>query len=83
MKLYIVTLSEPEGHRVCVSQAECAKTRAEFVSAGAKRKDISTYELGVPTTKAELVEFLNGLIGNATVEAGINFAVAKYNLTKD
>lgn len=42
-----------------VSQAEAASTRKEMVSAGTKRADIETDEVDVPTSKTELVAWLN------------------------
>jgi len=41
------------------SQADCSKYRAEQTAKGAKRADIKTDEVEVPTNKAGLLEFLN------------------------
>lgn len=80
MKLYIVDApieGEANITRVVTSQAECASTRAELTGIGVKRKDIDTYEVDVPTTKAELVNFLNQLLSG-----GVKQVVANYKLTK-
>jgi hypothetical protein len=80
MKLYIIDApieGEANITRVVTSQAECASTRAELTSIGIKRKDIDTHEVDVPTTKAELVNFLNQLLSG-----GVKQVVANYKLTK-
>jgi len=41
------------------SQSDAASFRKELTDLGAKRKDIETEEVDVPTTKAELIEWLN------------------------
>lgn len=41
------------------SQADAASFRKELTDAGAKRADIETAEVDVPTTKAELLAWLN------------------------
>jgi hypothetical protein len=50
------------------SQSEAASLRKSLTDAGAKRADISTQTIEVPTNKAGLMAFLNrleaGLIGN-------------------
>ncbi len=80
MKLYIIdapVAGEANITRVVTSQAECASTRAEITGLGIKRKDIDTHEVDVPTTKAELVNFLNQLLSG-----GVRQVVANYKLTK-
>lgn len=80
MKLYIIDApieGEANITRVVTSQAECASTRAELTGIGVKRKDIDTYEVDVPTTKIELVNFLNQLLSG-----GVKQVVANYKLTK-
>lgn len=80
MKLYIIDApieGEANITRVVTSQAECASTRAELTGIGVKRKDIDTHEVDVPTTKAELVNFLNQLLSG-----GVKQVVANYKLTK-
>lgn len=42
------------------SQAEAAAKRAAWTKEGAKRNDIQTDEVDVPTDKKGLLEFLNG-----------------------
>lgn len=80
MKLYIIDApieGEADITRVVTSQAECASARAELTGIGVKRKDIDTYEVDIPTTKAELVGFLNQLLSG-----GVKQVVANYKLTK-
>ena len=43
------------------SQAEAAAARKVFTDSGAKRKDIESVEVDVPTNKEGLLAFLNGL----------------------
>ena len=43
----------------CGTQAECASARKAFAERGAKKADIFTREIDVPTNKAGLLEFLN------------------------
>lgn len=62
MKLYKITANQvgaPVAQFVG-SQAEASKLRKELVSdLGFKRADISTEEVDVPTSKKELIEWLN------------------------
>ena len=69
-------------NRVCVSQAECASTRKELTDQGVKRKDINTYEVDVPTTRAELVGFLNQLMSGDYIQDGVRQVAATYKLLK-
>lgn len=80
MKLYIIDApiaGEANITRVVTSQAECASVRAEFTGIGIKRKDIDTHEVDVPTTKAELVNFLNQLLSSEVADVAANFAPKK------
>ena len=80
MKLYIIDApieGEANITRVVTSQAECASTRAEITGLGIKRKDIGTHEVDVPTTKAELVSFLNQLLSSEVADVAMNFAPKK------
>jgi hypothetical protein len=43
------------------SQSDAGKARKELVADGFKRAEITTEEVEVPTGKAGLLEFLNGL----------------------
>ena len=43
------------------TQSDAAAARKEFMALGATRKDIETEEVDVPTDKAGLMAFLNGL----------------------
>ena len=65
MKLYLVHGSIKKADdfetvaKWCGSQSECASARKEFTAQGAKRADLTTDEVEVPTNKAGLIEFLN------------------------
>jgi hypothetical protein len=70
MKLYLITASFGEDNTQQTwggSQADAAAARKNFVTEGAKRKDIWTYEVDVPTGKVDLIQFLNDYQGNAEV----------------
>jgi hypothetical protein len=91
MKLYIVTAEidvSEDGtafkpfNKICVSQAECAAARKELTDQGVKRKDITTAEVDVPTTKAELVRFLNLLLSEKYVSEGVRLVAAEHALTR-
>lgn len=92
MKLYIVQGSVDGGllggtkfeqvNKVCVSQSECASIRKELTDRGVKRKDITTAEVDVPTTKAELVGFLNMLLSTQRPSEGVLLVAANYRPTK-
>ena len=43
------------------TQAEAAATRKAYMALGATRKDIESVEVDVPTDKAGLMAFLNGM----------------------
>lgn len=66
MKLYLVHGSIKTGDtgyetvaKWVGTQADCAATRADFINKGAKRADLTTDEINVPTDKTGLLEFLN------------------------
>lgn len=63
MRLYKVThvpMDVPLRKRWVGTQAEAASTRAEWQKKhAAKRDEITTEEVDVPTTKKELLEWLN------------------------
>lgn len=72
MKLYLVTASinTEEGDVDTIqtwggSQADAAAARKVALGKGAKRKDLQTYEVEVPTGKADLIAFLNDYQGSA------------------
>ena len=80
MKLYIIDApieGEANITRVVTSQAECASVRAELTGIGIKRKDIGTHEVDVPTTKAELVNFLNQLLSSEVADVAANYKPTK------
>jgi hypothetical protein len=80
MKAYIVTTSiVPGATTFCASQADCASARKALVDQEVKRKDIDTLEVDVPTTKAELLDFLNMLV---RPDGGPKIVAAHYALTK-
>lgn len=72
MKFYLVTASDSTtDHQTwAASQSDAAGARKHFVSLGIKRKDISTYEVDVPTSRAELLVFLNDYQGSAQLLVG-------------
>lgn len=43
------------------TQADAAAARKVFMELGAKRSQLATEEIEVPTAKAGLIDFLNGL----------------------
>lgn len=63
MKLYRVSFTDGDNNDVAKwagSQDEATKQRMAFMNAhGIKRKSISIESVDVPTTKAELIEWLN------------------------
>ena len=85
MKLYLVTaevdVSEDgtkfDRHTIWSgSQAEAASARKELTARGARRKDVKTYAVDVPTDKTGLLQFFNDL-GNIDVRT----LAATHNLT--
>lgn len=61
MKLYLIhgnTETKRFGKWVG-TQADAAATRKTFMEEGAKRAELETKEIDVPTDKAGLLEFLN------------------------
>lgn len=74
MKLYLITANiptllkdDPSSDRQVWggSQADAAAARKSFIEAGAKRKDLKTYEIDVPAGKVDLLQFLNDYQGSA------------------
>lgn len=64
MKLYRVSCphtmpGEPEVAQWAGTLDEVAKIKKVFIDDGVKRKDISVENIDVPTSKAELIEWLN------------------------
>lgn len=60
MRLYKITANETALPSVWAgSQAEAATARKLLVDQGAKRKDLVTEEIEVPTNKQGLIDFLN------------------------
>lgn len=85
MKIYIVSASAPSHedksfNKAVASQADAATARAEFVRLGISRKDIETHEVDVPTTKSELVPFLNLLMHDKYVANGVTAVAFDYKL---
>lgn len=68
MKLYLIAAKtdDRENQIWAGSQADAAKARKELANLGATRKDTSTYEVEVPTGKADLLQFLNDYQGDAS-----------------
>lgn len=80
MKLYLITAniaSPVQGdpstdHQIWGgSQADAAAARKALLAKGAKRIDLRTYEVEVPTGKADLLRFLNDYQGSASTLVGI------------
>lgn len=60
------------------SQTDAATARKELIARGAKRKDLKTSEVEVPTNKEGLISFLNTLsIAGAGVAAAAEKLTAK------
>lgn len=84
MKLYLIISNAPDdlddGARQSIwagSQSDAASARKELLAAGAKRKDLATHEIDVPTKKDELIAFLNTLSAGPTVVAATEKLLAK------
>ena len=87
MKLYLTTahidVSEDgtkfDDHAIWAgSQTDSAAARKEMITRGAKRKDLKTVEVEVPTRKEELIAFLNVLsVGGASAAAVAEKLTAK------
>lgn len=87
MKLYLITahvdVSE-DGTKFddraiwAGSQTDAAAARKELIARGAKRKDLKTSEVEVPTNKEGLISFLNTLsTAGASVAAAVEKLTAK------
>lgn len=63
MRLYRVTgpLAGVDTDRFVGTQEEAAARRKALVEAGARRAELTTEEVEVPTDKKGLIEFLNSL----------------------
>ena len=60
MRCYLVT--GPGAKRYASTNADARATRDQLVEQlGCKKKDVEIEQTGVPTAKAELLEFINGL----------------------
>lgn len=61
MKAYLVTAQSGDNKQAAwaVSQTEAAGLRKRFLSEGFKRAEMQTHDINVPTSKGELIEFLN------------------------
>jgi hypothetical protein len=70
MKLYLITANESPLKSVWAgSQADAASARKSLMEQGAKRKDLMTHEIEVPTKKEELIGFLNLLASGEDIVA--------------
>lgn len=77
MKLYLISANESPLRSIWAgSQTDAAAARKQLVEQGAKRKDLVTNEIEVPTKKEELIAFLNLLA------SGESIVVATEKLTK-
>lgn len=74
MRVYEVSVIEDDevlGTRYAGTQADARATRDELMSKfGVKKKDVSIKEIEVPTDKAGLLEFINGVAAAADLEEG-------------
>lgn len=65
MRAYKTVWVCPEGKRTrfAGSQTGAASDRKHFSDIGAKRADVSTAEVDIPTAKGPLLDFINELVG--------------------
>lgn len=69
MRCYLVT--GPGAKRYASTNADARATRDELVEQlGVKKKDVDIEQVDVPTAKAELLEFINGLCAELDEKAG-------------
>ncbi len=69
MRCYQVT--GPGAKRYAATNADARATRDELVEQlGCKKKDIEIEQVEVPTAKAELLEFINGLCAELDEKEG-------------
>lgn len=72
MKAYLITAASGDNKQVAwaVSQTESAAVRKRFLAEGFKRAEMQTHDVNVPTSKGELIEFLNVLCAGPDMLAG-------------
>ena len=69
MRCYLVT--GPGAKRYASTNADARATRDELVlQLGCKKKDVEIGQTDIPTAKAELLEFVNGLCAELDEKAG-------------
>lgn len=69
MRCYLVT--GPGAKRYAATNADARTKRDELVEQlGCKKKDVEIEQAEVPTAKAELLEFINGLCAELDEESG-------------
>lgn len=69
MRCYLV--KGPGAKRYAATNADARTTREELVEQlGCKKKDIEIEQTDVPTVKAELLDFINGLCKKLDKESG-------------
>ena len=69
MRCYLVT--GPGAKRYAATNADARSTRDELVEQlGCKKKDVEIEQVDVPTAKAELLDFINGLCKKTDEESG-------------
>lgn len=69
MRCYLVT--GPGAKRYASTNADARATRDELVEQlGCKKKDVEIEQTDIPTAKAELLEFVNGLCAEFDEKAG-------------
>lgn len=69
MRCYLVT--GPGAKRYASTNADARATRDQLVEQlGCKKKDVEIEQTDVPTAKAELLEFINGLCAELDEQGG-------------
>lgn len=78
MKLYLIYANESPLNNIWAgSQADAAAARKQLIERGAKRKDLVTSEIEVPTKKEELIAFLNLLAEGLPIVAATEKLTAR------
>ena len=66
MNAYLITASNADGSKAkwAASQTEAAAARKSFTDEGFKRAELQTHSVNVPTSKHELIAFLNVVVSS-------------------
>lgn len=63
MKAYLVQGPSAKSRKYCGSMAAVREAKSDIVEAeGCKKKDITHEEVEIPTSKNDLLDFINGVI---------------------